>query len=394
MTPPAINQERFQKTFLLLLVVAISAIFFVMVRQFLLAVFLAAIFSGLVHPVYKRLLHTFKGRRALTSALTLLMVFLVIMIPLAGFGSIVAAQALQVSETVRPWIEQQLQQRTEFDRYLDQIPFIEYLRPYQVQITAKLGELAGNLGSFLFDSLAAATTGTATFLFQFFIMLYAMFFFLMNGDDTLGKILYYMPLSNEDESLMLEKFVSVTRATIKGTLVIGAIQGGLAGVAFAIAGIPSATFWGTIMAVLSIIPALGAAIIWIPGVIFLFVTGKVGAGIALAIWCTAVVSSADNFLRPRLVGKDTKMSDLLVLLGTLGGIFLFGIVGVIIGPIIAALFVTVWEIYGVAFEGVLPKVEEKQIYQSVRTGAEFESPDSDEPDAQSPVSEEESQKGG
>lgn len=362
----AINQERFQKAFLLLLVFVISAVFIKMIQQFLLAVLLAAIFSGMVHPLYRWLLSRFKGRDGLASGVTLLIVFLVIMVPLAGLGSIVAAQALQVSEAVRPWLEDRIEQRSEFDTYLDQLPFIDYLRPYEAQLTEKLGELAGNLGTFLFDSLAAATTGTATFLFQFFIMLYAMFFFLMNGKQSLNKILYYMPLSNEDESRMLEKFVSVTRATVKGTLVIGAIQGILAGGAFAVAGIPSSVFWGTIMAVLSVVPALGAALIWIPGVIYLMVIGKIGAGIALAIWCAAVVSSVDNFLRPRLVGKDTKMSDLLVLVGTLGGITLFGIVGVIIGPIIAALFVTIWEIYGVAFKDVLPVVDTEEVYEAIK----------------------------
>ena len=110
------------------------------------------------------------------------------------------------------------------------------------------------------------------------------------------------------------------------------------------------------MAVLSIVPALGTAIVWVPGVIYLLATGSIGAGVGLGIWCVIIVGSADNFLRPWLVGKDTKMSDLLVLLGTLGGIILFGIVGVIIGPIIAALFVTIWEIYGVAFKDMLPPV--------------------------------------
>lgn len=305
----------------------------------------------------------FRGRAAAASAVTLLIVIVVVLVPLAILGSVVAAEALEVSQVVRPWVEERLQERSELDRWLEQLPFIEQIRPYQDQIMVKLGEFAGNIGNFLFNGLAAATSGTASFFFQFFIMLYAMFFFLLNGRETLRKIMYYMPLTSEDESLMLERFVSVTRATVKGTLVIGAIQGGLAGLGFAVAGIPSATFWGTIMAVMSIIPALGTAIVWIPGVLFLLATGKTAAAIGLAIWCAMIVGSADNFLRPWLVGKDTRMSDLMVLLGTLGGIILFGIVGVIIGPIIAALFVTIWDIYGVAFKDVLPPVtilEEEQ----------------------------------
>ena len=180
-----------------------------------------------------------------------------------------------------------------------------------------------------------------------------MFFFLIYGRPVLDQMLYYLPLSNSDKDLMLEKFISVSRATVKGTLVIGIVQGGLAGLAFAVAGIKGAVFWGTVMVVLSIIPAVGAALVWIPAVVYLLATGEVGGGIGLLVWCGGVVGTADNFLRPRLIGQDTKMPDLLVLLGTLGGLSLFGAVGVIIGPIVAALFLTIWDIYGTAYKDVL-----------------------------------------
>jgi len=154
----------------------------------------------------------------------------------------------------------------------------------------------------------------------------------------------------------LDKFTSVTRATIKGTLAIGILQGGLAGMAFAVLGIPSAVFWGAIMAILSVIPSVGSALIWVPAAIFLAATGHLGKGIGLFAFCAVVVGSLDNLLRPMLVGKDTQMHELMILFGTLGGIIMFGVVGMIIGPIIAALFVTLWEIYGIAFQDVLPEV--------------------------------------
>jgi predicted PurR-regulated permease PerM len=185
-------------------------------------------------------------------------------------------------------------------------------------------------------------------------MLYAMFFFLMDGPRILDKFLYYMPLSPADEERMVEKFLSVSRATIKGTLIIGIVQGGLAGIAFWVVGIDGAVFWGTIMAILSIIPGVGTALVWIPAVIYLVAKGHMGSAIGLFVWCAAVVGTVDNVLRPWLVGKDTKMPDLLILLGTLGGLIVFGAPGIIIGPIIAALFVTIWDIYGTAFKDVLP----------------------------------------
>lgn len=355
------QKEIFQKGFLLLLLTVISLIFFAMIKSYLMAVLIAAILSGMVNPLFNRLVKVTRGRRPMASILTLVVVFFSILIPLAGLIVIVAAQAVEVSNTIGPWIQERFSESANVDDWLGGIPFVEPLmeaiRPYEEQITSKAGELTGQLGNVLFRGLTEVTTGTATFIFQLFIMLYAMFFFLVNGRETLNTILYYVPLSSADEARMLDKFVSVTRATVKGSLVIGIIQGTLAALGFWVAGIPSVVFWGTIMAVLSVIPAVGAALVWIPAVIYLFIIGEAGWAIGLAIWCGLVVGTVDNVLRPRLVGKDTKMSDLLILLSTLGGIVLFGVLGFIVGPIVAALFVTIWDIYGITFKSWLPKVE-------------------------------------
>ena len=357
MTKASIDQDKFRKGFLLLLAAGISAIFFAMIRSFLIALLLAAILSGIAHPFYRRVLRLFRGRKALASVATLLVVLTVIVVPLIGLLGIVASQAVEVSQTVRPAIEELIREPNQLDRMLQRLPAYDRLEPYQDQIIAKLGELAARTGAFLVNSLTAATRGTAIFFFMLFIMFYAMFFFLIDGRSLLDKILLYMPLSAEDEHRMVEKFVSVTRATLKGSLVIGNAQGGLAGLAFAVVGIDGAVFWATLMAVLSIIPGVGAALIWVPAVVYLVAVGHPGAAIGLAIWCAGLVGTIDNFLRPKLIGKDTKMPDLLILLGTLGGIILFGALGFIIGPIVAALFITVWDIYGAAFKDVLPPTQ-------------------------------------
>jgi predicted PurR-regulated permease PerM len=356
MTGLDISQARFSKGFLVLLAIGISIIFLLMIRRFLLAILLAGIFSAIAQPLYKRLLKWFRGHQAPASIFTILIVLLVIVIPLTGFLGIVASQAVNVTQSVGPWVQEQISQPGQIDRLLNKVPYFEKLQDYRELIFTKLGELAANTGTFLVNSVTAATRGTVSFLLSLFIMLYAMFFFLIDGRTILNKILYYMPLGPKEENRMVDKFISVTRATIKGTLVIGLIQGTLAGLAFFVAGIGGAAFWGTIMAVLSIIPGVGAALVWIPGVVYLFVIGKPAAAVLLAVWCILVVGTVDNILRPRLVGKDTKMSDLLILLSTLGGILLFGAVGFIIGPIVAALFVTVWEIYGITFKDLLPPV--------------------------------------
>jgi len=179
---------------------------------------------------------------------------------------------------------------------------------------------------------------------------------MRDGEVILAKILFYTPLDNRDEKRLLERLASVTRATIKGTLVIGILQGALAGVGFWVAGIGGAAFWGTVMTVLSVVPGIGAALIWIPAVIYLFISGQTLPAILLLSWCAGIVGTIDNILRTRLVGKDAKMPDLLILVGTLGGIYLFGPIGFIVGPIVCGLFLTVWDIYGITFKDVLPPV--------------------------------------
>ena len=171
------------------------------------------------------------------------------------------------------------------------------------------------------------------------------------------KYSFFYPLDDLNEQRLLNRFTSVTRATVKGTLIIGIMQGSICGLAFAIAGIEGPVFWGSLMAVMSIIPAFGTAIIWFPALIVLALAGNFTGVIVLAILCGAVAGNLDNIVRPRLVGKDTEMHDLFVLFGTLGGLSMFGLLGIIIGPIVAALFITIWEIYGVVFKDYLPNVE-------------------------------------
>ncbi len=352
--------DRFRKTFLLGLTGLISLVFLLMIRQFVLAVLLAAVFSGMAQPLFKRLEGWFGGRRRLASLTTLLILVLLLLGPLVGFFGLVANQAVQVSQAAAPWIEHQISDVGRIDRLLERIPLldrlptVQHLLPNSEQIASKAGEAASKIGTFMVNGLTSVTRGTLAFFFQLSIMLYAMYFFLMDGASVLKRILYYVPLSPVDEERLLEKFVSVSRATLKGSLLIGVLQGTVTGLGLWAAGVPGAAFWGTVTIVVSIIPAIGAVLVWAPAVVYLMVTGHMGAGLGLLAWCGLVVSSLDNFVRPILVGRDTKMSDLMILLSTLGGILLFGVVGFIVGPIVAALFVTVWHLYGEAFREMLP----------------------------------------
>jgi predicted PurR-regulated permease PerM len=350
MTPPTAAQKRLRLSWVVLLTVLISFLFFTMIRPFIVTVLMAAILAGLCYPSYLKLGTSRLWRRlrlgnGAAAVLTILTVLFVIVVPLAGLLGIVAEQALNVSERVGPWVQQRISQRDAFDELLVRFPVLEPLEPYRDKVIEKAGVLAGRLGQFLVGNLALITRGAAAFIFHLFIMLYAMFFFLVDGKRLLAALLEMVPMTDEQESRMAGKFLSVSRATIKGTLVIGIVQGVLAGAAFWAAGVGNAVFWGTIMTVLSIIPGVGTALIWIPAVLMLAMRGDLVPAIGLTAWCVVVVGTADNFLRPRLVGKDTQMPDLLILLSTLGGLVMFGAVGIVLGPVIAALFLTIWDIF-------------------------------------------------
>jgi predicted PurR-regulated permease PerM len=351
-----VKKETTNRWVLLLLVLFISALFLSMIRQFLMTIFLAGLFSALSHPLYRRFERWYGKRRVWASLSTLAVLVIVVILPLAGLVGVVTTQAIKVGDTITPWVQRHLSEPDAISTTIKSLPFIDDIEPYRNLILEKAGEIVSLTSDFLVRRLRAATLGTANFLFMLFLMLYSMFFFLMDGDKLINKILYYLPLSDRDERRMLDKFTAVTRATLKGVAVIGILQGGLAGLAFAVVGIKSSVFWGTLMAVLSVIPGIGSALVWGPAVIILAATGSFIKAAALGAFCIAVVGSIDNLLRPVLVGKDTQMHELLILFGTLGGIVMFGIVGVVVGPIIAALFVTVWEIYGVAFKDMLPDV--------------------------------------
>jgi predicted PurR-regulated permease PerM len=340
---------RFRRAFLLILVVGISLLFLMVIRPFLLSVLLAAILAGLTYPLYRWIRNRVGDRENLGAVLTLIVLLLGVGLPMAGFLAIVANEAVQVSQGAETWFQEQDDLIGQVRGWVERLPYADRLLPEEGELAAQFRSVIEKIGPALMGKLAQATRITLAFFLQLFVLLYALFFFLVDGPEILRAILRYLPLGPEQEEALLERFVSVTRATLKGSLLIGVIQGALAGVAFWVAGVPGAAFWATVMVVLSIIPALGAAFVWVPAVIYLFVVGDMAAGIGLLIWCAIVVSTVDNFLRPRLVGRDARMSDLLILLSTLGGIVLFGVVGFIVGPIVAALFVTIWHIYGETF---------------------------------------------
>lgn len=366
------KKETLSRVTLITLIVVISSVFLSMIHQFLMAIFMAALFSAIVKPLHTRLTNRLNGRDNVASIFTVFGIIALVLTPLSILITIVITQAISIGQSVTPWVQTFIHEPTIATAYLEKLPYYQEILPYRDIIIQKAGELVSTLSSFLINSLSGFTKLTVDAIFSSIIMLYVMFYFLTMGDVLLKKILYFLPLDDHNEIRLLNRFTSVTRATLKGTLIIGLLQGSICGVAFAIAGIEGPVFWGSLMAVTSIIPAFGTAIVWFPALCILALLGNFSGVIILAILCGAVAGNLDNVVRPRLVGKDTEMHDLFVLFGTLGGLSMFGLLGIIIGPIVAALFITIWEIYGDTFSEYLPKV------RSIRPTSEINLPDDDE----------------
>lgn len=339
---------------LVMVLVFISALFLFIIKPFLVAIFLAALFSALFHPLYEKLRSWFGGRSALAALAAMLIAVCFVFIPVSILLATVFSQALDVTYSLSPWIQEQFENPEALTQILSSLPFYEQLLPFQDVIKSRLGELFGFASKLAIDFAQAATVGTFNAVLMGFIVLYTMFFFLMDGDRLLYYILYYLPLRDEDEKKLLARFKSVTRATLKGTAVIGMLQGTLAGLALAFGGVPSALFWAVAMMFLSVVPGIGTALIWIPAVIYIGINSGWLLALGVGVFCAVVVGSVDNILRPKLVGNDTQLHELMIFFSTLGGLFIFGFWGFVIGPIIAALFVTVWELYGEEFSNWLP----------------------------------------
>lgn len=336
--------------FLLVLSLGITLLLLWVVEPFVVAVVMAAVLAALVHPFYRKVRGQLGDHKSLASAVTVLLSLFLVIVPLVLFLGIVVGEAINLSQSAAQWMTTHAQASETLQHQIEQDPTLKRLLPYQDEIVEKVSELASDAGSFVAGKLADSARGTAEFFLMLFITLYAMFFFLTDGRAIVDSVLRFTPLSDDDKARVLGTFTSVGRATLRGTLTIGIVQGALAGLSFWVAGIEGAVFWGAVMALLSIIPGIGAALVWVPVVIFLALDGQTGAAVGVGLWCAIIVGTADNVLRPVLIGKDTEMPDLLVMLTTLGGLAAFGASGIVIGPLIGALSLTIWKLWGSAID--------------------------------------------
>lgn len=351
-------RQKLENRAFLILLLGVTLMFGIVLEPFWGAIFWAAAVAVIFYPLQTRLLRAFGEQRRNSAALvTLLCCMLIVVIPVLliilqvvqeGVGLYQAIQAGDLSPGV----------------YLDQIrtafpaipEFLERIGIDTENIRQRLSNFAVTASRFLAQETFTVGQNMVSLVLNLALMLYLAFFLLRDGHTLIELLVRALPLGDEREHRLFAKFAEVTRATVKGNILVAMVQGALGGIIFWILGLPAAILWGVIMAILSLIPAVGAALVWAPAAIYLYAVGDWIPGTVLVLYGVLVIGLADNVLRPTLVGRDTKLPDYLVLFSTLGGIALMGINGFVIGPLIAALFMTFWDIFMIEFndENVSP----------------------------------------
>jgi len=334
---------------LLATLVLVSIAFVLLIWPFYGALMWAAILALLCTPLQDRLNRRFGGRSSLAALVTLTGVTLVVILPLLAVAASLARQGATLAAMVQSG---QIDVAAYLGRVLSVLPgpAIDLLERFGItdvaSIQQRVGQSAGRLGQVLAEQVLNVGQHTLDFLVSLFVAIYIAFFLLRDGRELVDRIGSRIPLDDGAKRELGTRLAAVVRATVKGNMVVALVQGALGGIALAVLGVPAALLWGAVMAALSLLPAVGAALVWAPIALYLVATGELWQGLGLAVFGVVVIGLVDNLLRPVLVGKDARLPDWLVLLSTIGGIALVGINGFVVGPLVASMFIVMWSLHG------------------------------------------------
>lgn len=347
-SPNSANLPGLEDKTFLLLVIAVSLAFAWILWPFFGVVLWGTILAILFAPLYRRLLKILGQRRTVSSLATVTIVLLIVILPLTLIGGLLVQEGLSVYEKFQSG-------ELNFGRYFQQVLGalpgwvsdlldrfgLTNLRAMQERLST--GLVQG--GQFVAAKALNIGQNTFDLILELIIVLYLLFFLVRDGDDLARRIRTAIPLHADQQRELFNRFTTVIRATVKGNVVVAIVQGALGGLIFWFLGVHAPVLWAVVMAFLSLLPAIGSALIWLPVAIYFLVTGATWQGLVLIAYGVLVIGLVDNLLRPFLVGKDTKMPDYIVLISTLGGMAIFGLNGFVIGPVIAAMFMAVWDIF-------------------------------------------------
>lgn len=359
----------------ILLLIAVTAGFGLVLEEYAAAIFWGVVFAIVFAPLHRKLLMRMPNKPTLAALATLLISLVMVILPLSLIGLSLIKETAAIYDRISSG---NLSAGSYVEQVFNALP--SWLTPWMEKLhLGTLEEIQTKLSNIALQASKLAATkavglgqNTLGFVVGFGVMLYLIFFLLRDGKELVARIWAATPLAPEHKRELAIKFITVIRATVKGNLAVAAAQGALGGLIFWILGIQGAVLWAVVMAFLSLLPAVGAGLVWGPVAIYFLATGAVTKGLILAAYGVLVIGLVDNVLRPLLVGKDTKMPDYVVLISTLGGMALFGLSGFVLGPAIAALFMAAWELFA-----TMQEQEEKLLNQEIaqkRTSADPQQP--------------------
>jgi predicted PurR-regulated permease PerM len=342
------NETALQNKTLMLLLILVSVAFIWILLPFYGAVFWAVVLGVVFAPLQRRLLMRLGWKRNVTSLCTLGVCLVIAILPVIIISMLMVQEGAALYRSVETG-------QLDVGKYLNEFksilpPMLQHwldrlgLGDYD-GLQDKVSKIAMQGSQYLAAQAFSFGQGTFDFVVSFFIMLYLLFFFLRDGQDLSRRIRIAIPLAEAQKRRLQLKFNRVVRATVKGNVVVAVTQGALGGLIFWVLDIPSSLLWAVLMAFLSLLPAVGAGIVWGPVAVYFLVSGMFWQGVVLGLFGVFVIGLVDNVLRPILVGKDTRMPDYLILISTLGGMAVFGLNGFVIGPMIAALFMSTWGLF-------------------------------------------------
>lgn len=345
-SPNPVQNPQLEFKSLLAVVVLASLLFALIIWPFFGAVCWAVFIAIVFWPLHQRFLRGSRNHPNMAAFATLTVVLLIVILPMTMVAAAVTQEASVFLERMRSG---EIQIGVFFEKFIEALPSWarSMLQRFGISdlgvIQQKLLAALSNSGQVVTSRVMSIGQVTLDFVVAFFVMLYIVFFLFRDGERLTRGIQRSIPLQPLHTERLMRQFATVVRATVKGNIVVALVQGALGGIAFAVLGVPGAVLWGAVMALFSLLPAVGAALVWGPVAAWFFFNGQLLQGIGLTIWGAVVIGLVDNVLRPILVGKDTRMPDYLVLVATLGGIVVFGLNGFVIGPVIAAMFLVSWE---------------------------------------------------
>ncbi len=338
-----------QRASFYLLLALTTVAFSLLLLPFYSAILWAIILAIVFHPVQRFLVRLLKGRQATAAILSVLMCICLVIIPVVFILASIAQEGASLYKLVS---SEEFDLRARVEQIASAIPSL-----IERWTSIKLGsfpDLRDTLSGAIMQAsqlMAGQVVTAGGITLSFFvgsgIMLYLLFFLFRDGEKLVARIKTVVPLSSEYSNQFFEKFTSVINATVRGNFIISIIQGTIGGLTFWALGIEAALLWGVVMTFLSLLPAVGAALVWVPVALYLLFTGAWLQGVILILVGVLIIGLVDNLLRPPLVGKNAKLPDYVVLISTVGGMALFGINGFIVGPLIAAMFISAWSLFAI-----------------------------------------------